>query len=109
MPESVLTQTVPAVLAGGGGFEGLLVVEVDAVLLDALEVLDELDGAAELAGADAAVGVGLGAGAEFEFAAGVEDAGDEDAGVEADSLESLFLERLFFLVAPESAAELSAA
>ena len=109
MPESVLTQTVPAVLAGGGGFEGLLVVEAGVVLLDALEVLDELDGAGELAGAGAAVGVGLGAGAEFALAAEVEGAGDEDEGVEADSLASLFFERLLFLVAPESVAELSAA
>jgi hypothetical protein len=106
MPESVLTQTVPAVLAGGGGFEGLLVVEAGVVFLDAL---DELDGAAELAGAGAAVGVGLGAGAEFELAAEVGGAGDEDEGVDADSLASLFFERLLFLVAPESAAELSAA
>ena len=98
----MLTQTVPAVLAGGG-FEALLVVEVDEVLL-ALEVLDELDGAGELAGAGAAVGAALGGGAEFALAVGV-----EDAGVEADSLESLFFERLFFLVAPEFAAGLSVA
>ena len=94
----MLTHTVPAVFAGGGGFEAVLV-DAELDLVGALDEL-ELDGA----GVGVAVGVGLEVVAALELAAGV-----EDAGVEADSAESLFFVRLFFLVAPESDAEVSAA
>ena len=93
-----MTQTVPAVLAGGGGFEAALV-EDELDLEGALDEV-ELDGV----GAGVAVGVGLEAAAAFELAVGA-----EAAGVEADSLVSVFFERVFFLVAPASVAELSAA
>ena len=85
-------------LAGGGGFEAVLV-DAGVDLLGALDEV-ELDGA----GVGVAVGVGLEVAAEFELGAGA-----EDVGVEADSLESVFFERVFFLVAPESVEELSAA
>ena len=94
----MLTQTVPAVFAGGGGFE--------AVLLDAELDLEGALGEVELdaVGAGVAVGVGLEAGAEFELAAGA-----EDAELEPDSLVSVFFERVFFLETPESVPALSAA
>jgi hypothetical protein len=99
MPESVLTHTVPAVLAGGGELGFVLADEE----LDLLEPLDEFEAAGVLEGVGVAVGVGFDAGAGFKLAVGV------DAGVAADSVESLFFERLFFLVVPESADEVSAA
>jgi hypothetical protein len=76
----VLTQTVPAGLAGGGFDVVLVVAELDLVgVLDEFE-LDEAD-------VGVAVGVGLEVAAEFELAAGVEDVGEE-----ADSVESIFFE-----------------
>jgi hypothetical protein len=95
MPESVLTQTMPAEFAGGGALEFVLAAEE----LDFAELPDELEGAGVLAGVGIAVGVGFDGGVALALA----------AGAEAESLESLFFERLFFLVAPESADEWSAA
>jgi hypothetical protein len=97
----VLTQTVPAVLAGGG---------LEAAALPDAELDLVVDDAGVLAGvlAGAVAGLAAGVAEAFEVAAGVDVAGAE-AVVEEDAsaAEADFLEPVFFLVepAPESEAE----
>jgi hypothetical protein len=101
-PESVFTQTVPAVFPGGGGLE-------DAVLLEAeLDLLEVVDEAGVLAGVLAGVDDGLAEDVvEAVEPVGLDVAGaalpaeaEEDASAELD-----FFERLFFFVEPAPASD----
>jgi hypothetical protein len=111
MPESVFTQTMPLLFAGGvcccGAAFG-----VEAGLLDAAEELPEELG--ELAGAleGAGAGAGAGAGLELEVAEAEPDEleVEPEAGCDASADVSDFFVRFFFVVvAPESLELLAAA
>ena len=101
MPESVLTQTMPLLFAGG---VCCWAVGADvSVEADLLEAPDELAGALEGAGAGAGVAAGVDAGLELELAL--------DADCDASADVSDFFVRFFLVVVAlesEEAAELAA-
>ena len=103
MPESVLTQTMPLLFAGGACCCAVGVPFSVEDLLDA-ELDDELAGALEGAGA------GVGAGLELELALEEPDELDEAAGAEPDASADVsdFFVRFFFVVVALESLELSA-
>jgi hypothetical protein len=108
MPESVFTQTMPLLFAGGvcccGAAFG-----VEAGLLDGAEELPEELG--ELAGALEGAGAGAEAGLELEVAEGEPDEleVEPEAGCDASADVSDFFVRFFFVVVAPESLELSAA
>ena len=101
MPESVLTQTMPLLFAGGGCCCAVGVPFSVEDLLDA-PLDDELAGALE--------GAGVGAGLELELALEEPDELDEAAGAEPDASADVsdFFVRFFFVVVALASLELSA-
>lgn len=104
MPESVLTQTMPLLFAGG-----VCCCAVGTDFSVEADLLDELAGALEGAG----VAAGVEAGLEFEFELELAEPEleldvDPEVGCDASADVSDFFERFFLVVVALESAELSA-